>query len=74
MKKIKIAEFSSFDGSIGIGIQYALDNNMIWNEPYNIIGVQSITLGTHHILEGMYPEFPYTLAIVVFEVEDENNE
>ena len=73
MKKIKIAEFSSFDGSIGDAIQYSLDNNRIWNNPYNIIGVQSITLGTHHILDGMYPTFPYTLAIVVFEVEDNNN-
>ena len=71
MKEIIVTEFSSFDGNISDAIQYQLDNNMIWNKPYRIIGIQSITLGTHHIINGAYPTFPYTLAIVVFEGERE---
>ena len=74
MKKFKIVEFSDFDGSISDMIQYVLDNKMLYNEPINAVSVQSIALGTQYMPYSEYPEFPYTLAIVVFEVEDDNNE
>ena len=70
MTKFKVAEFSSYDGDISDIIQYVLDNKMLYNKPVNAVGIQSIALGIQYMPYSEYPEFPYTLAIVVFEVED----
>lgn len=70
MKKIRVVELSSFDGSISAAMQYMINSKAIYNEQFKSIKIQSITLGTHQLLNGMYPKFPYTLAIVVFEVEE----
>ena len=72
MKEIRVVEFSSFDGSIANGIQYAVSSKRVFDEKFKAIEIKSITMGIHHIINGMYPTFPYTLAIVVFEVERED--
>ena len=71
MKKFKVAEFSSFNGDISNMIQYVLDNKMLYGKPINVVGIQDIALTTHYMPYSEYPEYPYHLAIVVFEVEDE---
>lgn len=74
MIKLKVAEFSSFNGDISSMIQYVLDNKMLYGEPINVVGIQNVALTTHHMPYGEYPDYPYHLAIVIFEVEDDNNE
>lgn len=70
MKKFKVVEFSSFDGSISEVMQFVLDNKMLYNEPLNAVRIDSITLGTQYISDG-YNNIPYVLAVVVFELGDE---
>ena len=76
MKEIRVIEFSSFDGSIADGIQRVVSNKGTYDEDFKSVSIQSITMGIHYMINGMYPTFPYTLAIVVYEVEreEDNNE